>query len=580
MRAQNVTIGDYGTFDDWGLWLTSLDEGEALPKTVIVDVPGANGSLDLTEALTGEPTYSNRTVTIGLARDCGTHAQAVALYRAVKKAIHGLRLDIKTPDTGEGWYTGRVTVGEPEMPDGALFLTVTADCDPFMYTGTIETQLAASAAETVTCPAKLTSSQTASVRYGACSFTLRRVGTSVPQSAFNQAAISFARNENLFDMRSANIGGALWLGKSKYADQYTYTNATTGTTGFLWDETAKSIRFVSKETDNNGYGDEGSVKERASQLVITAMPMPWETVPDASGYAKLNARGTAGSGLAFNAFTRSALDWHVIVNGDVMSWSSDWGTDAGVEVVVGRRALRDGRMAWTSRYTWHTEAGSSEDYITEQHTFENVVANTILVCVRGIECDLNVTVYANAVGTDDPSTPSISTQVFNLSSFAATVKPYTISAAEGQYDEFTVNAVNSRLLKNTIAYDYANPCYPSAMASPSSAYGSMSLDVPSIGAATRAAGALAVGGWCTDVAMSATLTCHALKTATLANDDMPAVPTLRCTVPVVIRKDGNTYINASGTRRLPIHVPRGSSTLQYATVGSAAATLTWNTGVL
>ena len=55
----NVTIGEKKTFDDWRLKLRSLVIGFPEAKTNTVDVPGADGLLDLSEAL-GAVRYGNR----------------------------------------------------------------------------------------------------------------------------------------------------------------------------------------------------------------------------------------------------------------------------------------------------------------------------------------------------------------------------------------------------------------------------------------------------------------------------------------------------------------------------------------
>ena len=57
----SITIGEKNTWDDWHLIPTSRPLFSA-PKVKenIIDIPGADGSLDLTIALTGRPTYENR----------------------------------------------------------------------------------------------------------------------------------------------------------------------------------------------------------------------------------------------------------------------------------------------------------------------------------------------------------------------------------------------------------------------------------------------------------------------------------------------------------------------------------------
>ena len=58
----SITFGSKNTWDDWHL-IPETDPIIAPPeqKKNLIDIPGANGSLDMSEVLTGYPTYNNRT---------------------------------------------------------------------------------------------------------------------------------------------------------------------------------------------------------------------------------------------------------------------------------------------------------------------------------------------------------------------------------------------------------------------------------------------------------------------------------------------------------------------------------------
>ena len=61
----SITFGDRNTWDDWHLIPSTrplFNPPDA--KTHYVDIPGANGQLDLIESLTGYPLYENRTGSI------------------------------------------------------------------------------------------------------------------------------------------------------------------------------------------------------------------------------------------------------------------------------------------------------------------------------------------------------------------------------------------------------------------------------------------------------------------------------------------------------------------------------------
>lgn len=56
-----MTIGGKHTFRDWSLVPTEIPSfAPAMPDMRYQDVPGASGSLDSTDALTGSVAYQNR----------------------------------------------------------------------------------------------------------------------------------------------------------------------------------------------------------------------------------------------------------------------------------------------------------------------------------------------------------------------------------------------------------------------------------------------------------------------------------------------------------------------------------------
>ena len=59
---QSITFGDKNTWDDWKILPTERPVfAPPKPKTTYIDIPGGNGTLDLSESLTGYPIYENRT---------------------------------------------------------------------------------------------------------------------------------------------------------------------------------------------------------------------------------------------------------------------------------------------------------------------------------------------------------------------------------------------------------------------------------------------------------------------------------------------------------------------------------------
>ena len=81
-------------------------------KTFYVDIPGADGSLDLTEVLTGFPTYENRigefNFLIFADRD-----DWYTIYNKVVNDLNGKQAEVILDDDSDFYYKGRLTVDAP-----------------------------------------------------------------------------------------------------------------------------------------------------------------------------------------------------------------------------------------------------------------------------------------------------------------------------------------------------------------------------------------------------------------------------------------------------------------------------------
>lgn len=106
---KGIWFGDRHSYDDLHLVLSAMDIPPATPKTNYVDIPGADGSVDLTEAL-GEVRFSDR--------ECSFTFTAFPQddferkKREVSNLINGKRMRIRV-DKDPGYYwEGRCSVNE------------------------------------------------------------------------------------------------------------------------------------------------------------------------------------------------------------------------------------------------------------------------------------------------------------------------------------------------------------------------------------------------------------------------------------------------------------------------------------
>ena len=127
----NVMIGEKNTFDDWGLRLQSLTVGMPEAKVNQVDIPGADGVIDLTEAL-GTVRYGIRglemvfDIVAGPERWHGITSQ-IANY------LHGQRLKVILDSDPNYYYIGRLSLDSQKSDYLMNHVYITGDMDPYKY---------------------------------------------------------------------------------------------------------------------------------------------------------------------------------------------------------------------------------------------------------------------------------------------------------------------------------------------------------------------------------------------------------------------------------------------------------------
>lgn len=115
---------------DLGLVMTAKDLPAPKTQTYTVSIPGRNGLLDLSEFLTGEVAYDNRTLKFSFIGD-GSREYVLSLIDKFLE-LHGQYLTITTDDYPEWFYTGRADVACTDKGSYAN-ITLTIDAQPFRY---------------------------------------------------------------------------------------------------------------------------------------------------------------------------------------------------------------------------------------------------------------------------------------------------------------------------------------------------------------------------------------------------------------------------------------------------------------
>ncbi len=108
----SITFGDKNTWEDWHLVPSSRPVfNPPSLKRKILEIPGADGSIDLTESLTGYPVYDNREGSIELIVMNG-YAEWYQIYSDIMDYLHGQTMRAILEDDKEYFYEGCFTVNE------------------------------------------------------------------------------------------------------------------------------------------------------------------------------------------------------------------------------------------------------------------------------------------------------------------------------------------------------------------------------------------------------------------------------------------------------------------------------------
>lgn len=137
MQKRKIIIGTYDTALE-GLWtLTGWAFSNPVVKESFVEVPGYNGYLDLSTALTdGEPYYGSRSFEATFESSEGTRLEREERISRMINKLDGWRFNITLPDDNMHYISGRVRVERLYNDLAHASVRVTAICDPWRYNTT------------------------------------------------------------------------------------------------------------------------------------------------------------------------------------------------------------------------------------------------------------------------------------------------------------------------------------------------------------------------------------------------------------------------------------------------------------
>lgn len=127
----SITFGDKNTWDDWHL-VPSSRPVIAPPdvKSKTVDIPGADGELNLTDLLNGRPTYQNRTGSIEFIVVNDYWDWDVA-YSTIMNYLQGKSMKMVLEDDPAYYYEGRFAVSEWRSDKSWSLITIDYNVYPY-----------------------------------------------------------------------------------------------------------------------------------------------------------------------------------------------------------------------------------------------------------------------------------------------------------------------------------------------------------------------------------------------------------------------------------------------------------------
>lgn len=127
----SITIGNKNTWDDWHLIPATrpLFNPPAV-KTNMVNVPGGDGKIDLTNVLAGRPTYDNRVGSWTFYVENGFKDWSV-LYSEIMVYLHGQELKAILEDDPAYFYVGRFSVNQWKSDQNWSQIVIDYDVGPY-----------------------------------------------------------------------------------------------------------------------------------------------------------------------------------------------------------------------------------------------------------------------------------------------------------------------------------------------------------------------------------------------------------------------------------------------------------------
>lgn len=127
---KGVKFGDFHSYYEWGLILSSKEITSPEAKIIQIEVEGSDGVLDFTDFF-GSVKYKNRSLSFTFSKMNIVQDGFLALYSLVQNLIHGRMMKIVLDDDPSNYYYGRVTIKEWKSENNIGTIVIEVDAEPW-----------------------------------------------------------------------------------------------------------------------------------------------------------------------------------------------------------------------------------------------------------------------------------------------------------------------------------------------------------------------------------------------------------------------------------------------------------------
>lgn len=129
-----VQIGEKHTWTDWGLkWLEPYEIEYPDPLLDLVKVPGADGVLDLTEAISGRVRFDTRKIVLRFELDDGDYYIYEQKKNEIAAYLHGQRHKVWLDTDDKYYYDARLSLDIQKSSKTDSTIVITGTADPYKY---------------------------------------------------------------------------------------------------------------------------------------------------------------------------------------------------------------------------------------------------------------------------------------------------------------------------------------------------------------------------------------------------------------------------------------------------------------